>query len=68
MSPFHMLHILKQDLTTKVTIPMIDTSHLDQKGKQRKTKTKLPLLAVNISIILPGVQTMISAPRFSSAI
>ena len=28
----------------------------------------LPLLAVNMSIILPGVQTMISAPRFSSAI
>ena len=27
-----------------------------------------PLLAANMSIILPGVHTMISAPRFSSAI
>ena len=38
----------------------------------RKTRANstifLPLLAVSMSIILPGVQTIISAPRFSSAI
>ena len=31
-------------------------------------KNNIPLFAVNMSIILPGVQTMISAPRFNSAI
>lgn len=31
-------------------------------------RLKLPLFAVSMSIILPGVQTMISAPRLSSAI
>lgn len=40
--------------------------------REMRTTTKnipdLPLLAANMSIIRPGVQTIISAPLFSSAI
>lgn len=38
-----------------------------EKRKQKSTPD-LPLLAANMSIIRPGVQTIISAPLFSSAI
>lgn len=38
-----------------------------RKRKQKNT-CDLPLLAANMSIIRPGVQTIISAPLFSSAI
>jgi hypothetical protein len=39
-----------------------------KKEQKKKNIPDLPLFAANMSIIRPGVQTIISAPLFNSAI
>lgn len=57
---WHLLHARLKTSKSKLLVLSEDT--------HRSRRVNSPLLAPNMSIILPGVHTMISAPLFSSAI
>ena len=57
-------------LSSKIPLLLFGNKYtvIHSTNQSHNKMSNLPPLAASMSIILPGVQTMISAPRFNSAI